>query len=134
MHVCGSRTHLVESPGAPLGSGDTGRLEGAGLRGSTWIISSFRDSCFAFGSSLGSLGPSLRLFPCGAWGGGGVDRESVAMKHVAHGGHSPTVATIIRDSPRGQGGGPCEGRPFHHHPSSACKTKPYPSSGKSRQS
>ena len=30
LHVCGSQTHLVESPGRPLGSGDTGRLEGAG--------------------------------------------------------------------------------------------------------
>lgn len=110
MRARGSRTHLVESPGAPLGSGDTGRLEGAGLRGSTWIISSFRDSCFAFGSSLGSLGPSLRLFPCGAWGGGGVDRESVAMKHVAHGGHSPTVATIIRDSSSWAGRWPLRGQ------------------------
>lgn len=28
VHACGSRPHLVESPGKPLGSGDTGRLEG----------------------------------------------------------------------------------------------------------
>ena len=51
-------------------------------KGFTWIISSFRDSCFTFGFSLGSLGMSLRLLPCGAWGGGGVDRESMAIKHV----------------------------------------------------
>lgn len=46
-------------------------------------------------------------------GRGGVDRESVAMKHVGAWRHSPTVATIIRDSSSyGQEVALYEGRPF----------------------